>query len=179
MAPVGDIFGDQLQYHFPGFVSATGGAATEPDDDDATVLAFPLHFDASQTSGVSIVLGQPVQLPGIDEDVIPHIQLEKIFDRTMAEQGNERRIYVEEPSAERAAANAKGCAQDQRAGAGFGAAKRFFIALVLDGGGQLLRNKFQNLAIAFSEAGVFVVALDDKRSNAGRAALQGNAQPVQ
>ena len=81
LTPVGDIFGDQLQYFF-GFIGAHGGAATEPHDDDAAVFAFPLHFDAIQTSGAAIVLGQPVQFLGMDEDIAPCVQLEKIFDRS-------------------------------------------------------------------------------------------------
>ena len=72
----------------------------------------------------------------------------------------------------------KAALRDQRAGAGFGAAQRLFIALVLDGCRELLRNKFQNLAVALAEAGIFAVALDDQHSNAVRAALQRNTQPV-
>ena len=45
LAPVGDIFGDQLQYFF-GFIGDGGGATTEPHDDHAAVFAFPLHFHA-------------------------------------------------------------------------------------------------------------------------------------
>src|SRR5208282_1639741 len=66
----------------------------------------------------------------------------------MPEHGHERRIHVEESSGECAATNTEGGAQDERTGTGLGAAERFFIALVLDGRGQLLRNKFQNLAVA-------------------------------
>src|SRR5208283_5039505 len=96
----------------------------------------------------------------------PRIELEKIFDRFMPEHGHERRIHVEESSGECAATNTEGGAQDERTGTGLGAAERFFIALVLDGRGQLLRNKFQNLAVALSEAGVFAVVLDDQGSKA-------------
>src|SRR5208282_475656 len=83
LTPVGDIFGDQLQYFF-GFIGAGGGAAAEAHDNDAVVLAFPLHFHAIQGSSAAIVLGQPVQLLGIDEDCASGIQLEKIVDRSVA-----------------------------------------------------------------------------------------------
>jgi len=178
LTPVGDVFGDQLQYFF-GFIADTGGAATEPHNDDAPVFASPLHFDAVETSAAAVVLGQPVPLLGIQEDFAAGIELEKIFDRSLPKHGDERRIHVEKSSADGATANAEGGAQNQRPGAGFGAPKRFFMAFVLDRRSQLLRNKFQNLAVPLSEAGVLVVALDDQGSHAGGAALQGNAEPVQ
>lgn len=45
LAPVGNVFGHQLEYFFR-FIATHCGAATQPHDDDPTVLAFPLHFDA-------------------------------------------------------------------------------------------------------------------------------------
>ena len=107
------------------------------------------------------LLGEPVQTLGAHEDLALGVQAEKIFDRLMAEHGDESRIYIQEFTAEGAAANAEGGTQNQRASAGFGTAEGFFIALVLDGGGQLLGNKLQNLAITIPEADVFMVALDD------------------
>ena len=174
---VGDIFGDQLQ-HFFGFLGATGGAAAEPHNDDPAVFASPLHFHAIQTAGEAVVLGQLVQFLRIDEDFAPRIEFEKSFDRPIPQHGDECRIHVQESSAESAAANSESGAQYQRAGAGFGAAQRLFIALVLDGRGQLLRNKFQNFAIPLPETGILAIALDDHDPNAAGAALQRNTQPV-
>ena len=45
LTPVRDIFGDQLQ-DLSGFIGDGGGAAAEPHDDYAGILAPPLHFDA-------------------------------------------------------------------------------------------------------------------------------------
>ena len=82
LPPVGDVFGDQLQDFFR-FVGAGGRAAAEAHDNHAAVFASPLHFHTIQTSAVAIVLDQPVELQGIDEDFASRIQLEKILDRSM------------------------------------------------------------------------------------------------
>src|ERR1700692_1275965 len=96
----------------------------------------------------------------------------------MPEHDDESGIHIPKSSAERTPANTEGCAQNQRTGARFRAAEGFFITFMLDGSRQLLRNEFQDFPVALSEAGIFVVALDYQRPNAGGAALQGNAQPV-
>src|SRR5277367_677707 len=105
--------------------------------------------------------------------------MEEIFYRSVAEHLDERGIHVEESSAESAAADTEGSAQDKGSRPGFGTAERLFIAFVLDGGGQLLGDEFENFTVALGEAGVLVIALDDQRSNAGVASFQRHAQPVE
>src|ERR1700691_1329277 len=96
----------------------------------------------------------------------------------MPEHGDKSWIDIEESSTNRASANAEGRAQDQRAGASFGAAQCFFIAFVLNGCSQLLRNKFQDLPVALAETGILTVTLDHEDTDAGGATLQRNAEPV-
>src|ERR1700733_12291648 len=148
-----------------------------------TMITRPsLRFHCTSTPFKLPVRGipppQPVQFLGTHKNIPPHIQCQQIFHRSISQHGDERRIHIQKPSAERAPANAKRRAQNQRPRTRFRPPQRFFIALVLDRGRQLLRNKFQNLAIPFSEARVLAVALHHQRSNAVRAALQRNPQPV-
>src|ERR1022692_2004936 len=105
----------------------------------------------------------------------PGVETEKIFDRFVPQHGDERWIDIQESAAQGAAANAESGAQNQGAGARLRTAERFFITLVLDGGRELLRNKFQDFAVALAETDVLVVALYHERSHASRAAFQRNS----
>src|ERR1700691_41284 len=96
----------------------------------------------------------------------------------MPEHGDKSWIDIEESSTNRASANAEGRAQDQRAGASLGAAQCFFIAFVLDGCSQLLRNKLQDFAVALAETCILTVTLDHKDTDASGAAFERNAEPV-
>src|SRR5271163_2039537 len=113
LTPVSDVFDHQLQ-DFLRVVASDGGAATEPHDDDATVLAFPLHFDAIQSFVAAAVFGEPVQLLRIDKDFVPSIQLEKLFDRSPPQHFDQGGIDVEECAPDRATADAEGGAQNYR-----------------------------------------------------------------
>src|SRR5580658_2839823 len=137
LTTVGDVFGDDFKDFF-GLIGENGGAAAESHDNDAAVFAFPLHFNAIETSSAAAILGKAFQFQRGNEDVLLNIEAKKILDRGIAKHGDKGGIHVYEAAADGAAANAEGGAENQRARAGLGTAQGLFITLVFDGGGELL-----------------------------------------
>ena len=80
LAPVGDVFGDQLQDFFGLvfiFVLAGGGAATEAHDNNACVL---VAIDRHSEFRCGDSLNQAVELQRIDEDFALGVEMEKVMD---------------------------------------------------------------------------------------------------
>ena len=96
----------------------------------------------------------------------------------VAEHSDESGVDVEKVAFEAGTVNSVDGGLHQGAVADFGAAQGLLVALAIDGGGQLLRDKGENILVALAEMGVPGIALEHDRAQNVMVDFERDAQPV-
>ena len=115
---------------------------------------------------------------GFEKNVLLRIKPHHVVRGIVAQHMDQRGIHIEESAIDARSINAVYRALYERAIPRFGMSQRFFVTLVVDRAGQLLRDERQDFLVALAETHILVIALNNQNSEGLVACAQGYTHPV-